>query len=118
MLRMNGNKVELYRFKVQWTNELNKTIEKHEYCVFEEQRKAIEQSLTEQELSFTTTALDQTENEWINGLYFETREAALKALNAGQQAYQQQQAAKELTDILKLRSDIDYLAIMSGVEIV
>ncbi|WP_339311738.1 hypothetical protein [Paenibacillus sp. FSL M7-0896] len=119
MLRMVGDTVELFRFCVQWDEvRQDQTIEKREYCVSEEQKNIIEQSLMDKGIAFTTITIDQTDNEWLNGLEFETRDAALKALHIGHLAYQQQIDMKKLTENIKLRSDIDYLVIMSGVEIV
>ncbi|MEK3717697.1 hypothetical protein [Paenibacillus sp. FSL R7-0333] len=117
MLRMVGNTVELFRFCVQWEEvRQEQTIEKREYCVSVEQKNSIERSLMDQGTTFITITVDQTNNEWLHGMEFETRDAALKALNAGRQAYQQQIDMKILTENIKLRSDIDYLVIMLGVD--
>ena len=42
---------------------------------------------------------------------------ALAVFSKGEQAYLQEKQRQELTDNLRLRADIDYLAIMSEVEI-
>ena len=42
---------------------------------------------------------------------------ALAVFSKGEQAYLQEKQRQELTDNLRLRADIDYLAIMSEVEL-
>lgn len=88
-----------------------------EYCISDEHRDEIQQKLTEKEIEFSTEAIDQTNNEWFNGLEFDSYDEALKVFNKGEQAYLQAKATQELVDSLRLRSDIDYIAIMLEVEI-
>jgi hypothetical protein len=114
MFRMSGKKVELYRYRITYMeNEEVMT----EYCISEEHKSEIEQVLTDKEITFETTLIDQTENEWFNGLEFNSYDEALEVFNKGEQAYLQEKQRQELTDNLRLRADIDYLSIMSGVEI-
>jgi len=114
MFRMLGKKVELYRYKVTYTENEEVMIE---YCISEEHKNEIEQKLTAKNIDFTTETIDQTNNEWINGLEFDSYDEALKAFNKGEQAYLQAKSVQESVDNLRLRSDIDYIAIMLGVEI-
>lgn len=114
MFRLLGKKVELIRYIVHWQAEGR---DMKERCVSEEHRNAVEQGLIEQNIEFTTKAIDQTGNEWINGLEFDSYDEALEAFNAGEEIYNQQKSIQHLTDNLRLRADIDYLAIMAGVEI-
>jgi len=114
MFRMLGKKVELIRYKVTWQEDGQ---EMQENCISEEHKAEVEQRLTGQGIEFTTEAIDQTENEWFNGLEFNSYDEALAVFNKGEQAYLQEKQRQELTDSLRLRADIDYLAIMSGVEI-
>ena len=114
MFRMLGKKVELYRYKVTYTENEEVMIE---YCISEEHKNEIEQKLTAKNIDFTTEAIDQTENEWFNGLEFNSYDEALEVFNKGEQAYLQEKTAQELVDNLRLRSDIDYITIMLGVEI-
>ena len=88
-----------------------------EDCISEEHKNEIEQKLTTKNIDFTTEAIDQTENEWFNGLEFNSYDEALEVFNKGEQAYLQVKTVPELVDNLRLRSDIDYIAIMLGVEI-
>jgi hypothetical protein len=111
---MLGRKVELIRYKVTWQEDEQ---EMQENCISEEHKAEVEQRLTGQGIEFTTEAIDQTENEWFNGLEFNSYDEALEVFNKGEQAYLQEKQRQELTDNLRLRADIDYLAIMSGVEI-
>jgi hypothetical protein len=114
MFRMSGKKVELYRYTVTYTENEEVMIE---YCISEEHKNEIEQILTDKEITFETKAIDQTENEWFNGLEFNSYDEALEVFNKGEQAYLQVKTVQELADNLRLRSDIDYIAIMLGVEI-
>ena len=114
MFRMSGTKTELYRYKATYTED---EIEMIENCISEEQKNEIEQMLTDKEITFTTEAIDQTGNEWFNGLEFDSYDKALAVFSKGEQAYLQEKQRQELTDNLRLRADIDYLAVMSEVEI-
>ena len=114
MFRMLGKKVELIRYKVTWQEDEQ---EMQEFCVSDEHRDEIQQKLTEKGIEFSTEAIDQTNNEWFNGLEFDSYDEALKVFNKGEQAYLQVKTIQELADNLRLRSDIDYIAIMLGVEI-
>ena len=114
MFRMLGRKVELIRYKVTWQEDEQ---EIQENCISEEHKAEVEQRLTGQSIEFTTEAIDQTENEWFNGLEFNSYDEALEVFNKGEQAYLQVKTVQELVDNLRLRSDIDYIAIMLGVEI-
>jgi GTP-dependent phosphoenolpyruvate carboxykinase len=114
MFRMLGKKVELYRYKVTYTENEEVLIEN---CISEEHKNEIEQVLTDKEITFETTLIDQTGSEWFNGLEFDSYDEALAVFSKGKQAYLQEKQRQELTDSLRLRADIDYLAIMSGVEI-
>ena len=114
MFRMLGNKVELYRYKIVYIENEEETVE---YCVSDEHRDEIQQKLTEKGIEFSIEAIDQTENEWFNGLEFDSYDEALEVFNKGEQAYLQEKTVQELVDNLRLRSDIDYIAIMLGVEI-
>ena len=114
MFRMLGKKVELIRYTITWQEDER---EKQENCISEEHKEEVEQRLTGQGIEFITEAIDQTDNEWFNGLEFDSYDEALAVFNKGEQAYLQEKQRRELTDNLRLRADIDYLAIMSGVEI-
>ena len=114
MFRMLGKKVELYRYKITYTENEEVMIE---YCISDEHKDEIEQMLTDREITFETTLIDQTSNEWFNGLEFDSYDEALAVFSKGEQAYLQAKSTQELVNNLRLRSDIDYIAIMSGVEI-
>jgi len=114
MFRMLGKKVELIRYKVTWQEDEQ---EMQEDCISEGHKNEVEQKLTTKNIDFTTEAIDQTENEWFNGLEFDSYDEALEVFNKGEQAYLQVKTVQELADNLRLRSDIDYITIMLGVEI-
>ena len=114
MFRMLGKKVELIRYTITWQEDEQ---EMQENCISEEHKAEVEQRLTGQGIEFTTEAIDQTENEWFEGLEFDSYDEALEVFNAGREAYKQRKQLQKLTDNLRLRADIDYLAIMLGVEV-
>jgi hypothetical protein len=114
MFRMLGRKVELIRYTITWQEDEQ---EMQEDCISEGHKNEVEQKLTAKNIDFTTEAIDQTENEWFNGLEFNSYDEALEVFNKGEQAYLQVKTVQELADNLRLRSDIDYIAIMLGVEI-
>ena len=114
MFRMLGKKVELYRSKITYTENDEGMIE---YCISEEHKNEIEQKHTDKEIAFETKTIDQTSNEWFNGLEFDSYDEALAVFSKGEQTYLQEKQRQELTDNLRLRADIDYLAIMSEVEL-
>ena len=114
MFRLSGKKVELYRYTVTYTENEEVMIE---CCISEEHKNEIEQALTDKEITFETKTIDQTSNEWFNGLKFDSYDEALAVFSKGEQAYLQEKQRQELTDNLRLRADIDYLAVMSEVEI-
>ena len=84
MFRMLGKKVELYRYTVTYTENEEVMIEN---CISEEHKSEIEQMLTDKEITFTTEVIDQTGNEWFNGLEFDSYDKALEVFNAGEQEY-------------------------------
>ena len=114
MFRLLGKKVELIRYTVTYTENEEVMIEN---CISEEHKNEIEQMLTDKEITFETTLIDQTGNEWFNGLEFNSYDEALAVFSKGEQAYLQEKQRKELMDNLRLRADIDYIAIMSEVEL-
>ena len=114
MFRMLGKKVELYRYKVTWQEDGR---EMQENCISEEHKNEIEQKLTERGIPFSTESITQAGNEWFEGLEFDSYDEALEVFNAGREAYEQRKQLQELTDNLRLRADIDYLAIITGVEV-
>lgn len=111
MFRMLGKKVELIRYRITWQE---RGIEWQENCVSEQHKREVEQNLAARGVNFTTQAIDQTGNEWFEGLEFNSYDEAQEVFNAGQMAYEQKRGLQELTDNLKLRADIDYIAIMTG----
>ncbi len=114
MFRLNGRKAELIRYIVTWHDGDQ---ERQERCANEKEKAGIEQMLADKEIEYTVEEIGQDGNEWFDGLEFDSYDEALAVFNAGREAYEQKQAIKQLTDNLRLRADIDYLAIMTGVDI-
>jgi len=114
MFRRLGKKAELYRYKITYTEN---EIEQQENCISEGHKNEIEQMLTQKEIAFTTTPMEQTGNEWFDGLEFDSYDEALEVFNTGEVIYKQNIALKDSTNGLQLRADTDYLAIMTGVDL-
>ena len=51
-----------------------------EYCISEEHKNEIEQMLTDKEITFETTLIDQTSNEWFNGLEFDSYDEGISSI--------------------------------------
>lgn len=118
MFRMIGRKTELIRYTVTYTEkERQKERQIVKNCISEEHKNEVEQKLASKGILFTTIAIDQTGNEWFEGLEFDSYDEALEVFNVGQSEYETNKQKQELVNDLKLRADIDYLAMMSGVEI-
>jgi hypothetical protein len=73
--------------------------------------------LKDKELSFETQEIDQANNEWFNGLEFESYDEALEVFTLGEQKYMERKDRLLLIDNLKLRADLDFVSIMTGVDI-
>jgi hypothetical protein len=106
---MLGNTVELIRYVVTYDEET-------ENCISEEHKDEVEERLTEQGVEFTTEEIDQTSNEWFDGLEFNSYDEALEVFNTGDDAYNEGLTEQE-TDAAQLRADVDYIAIMTGVDL-
>ena len=114
MFRMLGNKVELYRYKIIYTED---EVEMQENCISLEHKNEIEQKLTGKEIIFTTTQIDQTNNEWMDGVKFDSYDEALIVFNNGEQIYNQNTNLIMSTSNEQLRADTDYISIMVGVDL-
>ena len=114
MFRMLGKKVVLIRYKINYTEN---EIEMQESCISTEHKNEIGQMLTEKEIAFTTTPIDQTSNEWLNGLEFSSYDEALIVFNNGEQIYNQNTNLIMSTSNEQLRADTDYISIMVGVDL-
>ena len=86
MFRMFGKSVELIRYKVIWQEDEQ---EMQEGCISEQHKLEVEQSLTERGFAFTTEVIDQTANEWFNGLEFGSYDEALEVFNLGAEVNKQ-----------------------------
>ena len=115
MFALADRKTRLYRYEISYKDEEGKDI--IDKVISEQEKDIVEQRLAEHEISFTTIEINQAENEWFEGMYFKSYDEALEVFNKGEQTYLQEKQRQELTDNLRLRADIDYLSIMSGVEI-
>lgn len=114
MFRLLGNNVDLIHYNIKYTEN---GIEMIEGCTSKEYKNEVEQSLTDQGIEFTIEVIDQTNNEWFNGLEFNSYEEALEVFNAGKQAHLRNNKLKQTSSNEQLRADIDYITIMTGVDI-
>ena len=114
MFRILGKKVELYRYKIVYTED---EIEMQENCISTEHKTKIEYMLTDNKITFVTTPVVQTNNEWFDGLEFTSYDEALEIFNKGEITYKQNIVLKDSTRGLQLRADTDYIAIMTGVNL-
>ena len=112
MFRMIGKKVELYRFKINYTQDRKAVIEN---CISLDHKNEIEQGLTIKKITFKTAPVIQTNNEWFNGLEFDSYDEALIVFNVGKVAHDLKMNIQTATSNEQLRADIDYTAILMGV---
>lgn len=63
----------------------------------------------------TIEKIDTSAYDWLDGMEFETRADALAAAEMGETAYKAQ--LNTPTDVEKLSAKIDYLSMMSGIDI-
>lgn len=112
MFIMEGEEVKLVRHVISYTE--NET-EMQEMCISDEHRNEMKKILTDRGIEFTSESVNQTENEWFNGLYFDSYDKAKGVYEAGEAAYLQVKRTAERTDRMQLRADVDFLSIITGV---
>jgi len=84
MFLLQNGVVRLARYKIESEDPFDKLLVT-EYAESDEHRDSIVDSLGETEL--TVTEIEQTDNEWIDGMKFDNWEAANAAFIMGQTAY-------------------------------
>lgn len=85
MLRLYGNTVELIRYKVTYNEQIGEQgYQRQENYISEGHKQEMEAILTERNIPFTTEAVMQPENEWLNGMVFESYDKALEVMQMGQ----------------------------------
>jgi hypothetical protein len=82
---MAGNKVVLNKYKIIY-NEFNE--ERIVYVDSNEEKEEWVNKLNELKFKYSIEEIDQT-NKWIEGMEFESREEALKALELGKEKYEE-----------------------------
>lgn len=115
------DKVAKPKYKIKWNNGNE---ERERIFRDEEQRDMYIERLNSRKVNYEIEEIppiieeiDQTGNEWFNGLTFGSYDEAKRVFEAGEAQFNLEKARTELTDNLRLRADIDYIAIMSGVDI-
>lgn len=98
MFRMEGRKAQLVRYVVSYEESTrarrSQEPEVHvreERCVSAAHRDQVEAMLTAKGIPFTTTAIDQTGNEWFDGLEFGSYDEAAASLASGEASYLESQ---------------------------
>lgn len=126
--RVCGRKIEIYRYSVTYTpvalNELEEvsTEEVLTEEVVNEPEEITEYfvSREEAEQCGEVVELDTSAYEWLNGIIVpnssNTMKEAIKIYEMGQAAYEAKQNEKK-DDLKTIRADIDFLAVMTGVEL-
>lgn len=111
MFRMYGNRVEILRYQVDYTeNEEQRTA----YTATEEEADEIAQRY-----NGVKSALASSDDEWMDGFEVadvpDTYAEAMRIYSLGEQAYKQQVEDSKKRNTEQLRADIDFLSIMTGV---
>ena len=114
MFIMQGEEVKLVRHVISYVDH---ETEMQEMCVSDEHKREMEQLLTSRGIEFVSEAVDQTSNEWFDGLCFKSYDKAREVFEAGEQAYLADKRRQEAIDNLQLRADIDFLSVMVEVEL-
>lgn len=98
MFRMEGRKARLVRFVVSYEEPIRarrsqetESRTREERCVSADHRDQVEAMLTAKGIPFTTTAIDQTGNEWFDGREFGSYDEAAASLATGEAAYLESQ---------------------------
>ena len=126
MFNLYGDTAQLVRYLVKYENkrrklkdgEVKEVVEERiERCTSDTHKTEFENHLTQNEILFTTELVDQNENEWFGGLKFKSYDEAKAVFEAGEEAYNQKLAQENLLKNQQIRADLDYIAIMAGVEI-
>jgi hypothetical protein len=107
--RMYGRIIQIYRYKVEYTDKSTGNA-MLAYCCTDEEAK---------DINGTVTKLDTSNYEWLDGIEVadvpDTFAEAIKIYDMGETAYKEQLAVP--TESEQLRADMDYLAVMMGVEL-
>lgn len=105
MIRMYGNKVQICRYKIEYNHNDNL----HTcYAQTAEEAQHLANSM-----NGTISNIDTSNEDWLDGLEFDTRSQALYWLEQGQENYNQFILNQKLQMPDRLRADIDFLSIMT-----
>lgn len=113
MFRLLGKKLELCRYKTSYYEELFRR-DTNMYSISESHKNEIEQFLNGKGIQYTTTPITQTGKEWINGLEFNSYDEAGAAYYDTEENYYKKKQESDSINQIKLRADIDYIAIIMG----
>lgn len=111
MFRMYGNRVEILRYQVEYTENEEQQIS---YVVTEEEADDIAKHY-----NGVKTALEPSDDEWMDGMEVpdvpDTYTEAMRIYSLGEQEYKQQIENSHKHGVEQLRADIDFISIMTGV---
>lgn len=111
MFRMYGNRVEILRYQVEYTENEEQQVS---YVVTEEEADEIAKYY-----NGVKTALEPSDDEWMDGMEVadvpDTYAEAMLIYSIGEQEYKQQIENSRKQGAEQLRADIDFISIMTGV---
>ena len=99
VIRMYGETVQLNRYKITYSFAGR---DMTAYAVTEEEAQAVAESF-----GGTYEGMDVTGAEWMEGLTFPTRDDAIAAMEAGEEAYKAAVQKREAMSNERLREDVD-----------
>lgn len=111
MFRMYGNRVEILRYRIDYTeNEEQRTT----YAATEEEADEIAKHY-----NGVKTNISASDDGWMDGMVVadvpDTYAEAMRIYSLGEQAYKQQVEDSKKRNAEQLRADIDFISIMTGV---
>ena len=74
MFIMQGEETKLVRHVISYAEDEN---EIQEMCISDEHKREMEQLLTSKGIEFVSETVDQTANEWFNGLHFSSYDSMI-----------------------------------------
>ena len=83
MITLIGNKIELIRYEITYREN---DIDMSEYCITDEERERIKNSLKERDIKYIVKSIPQ-DCEWMRGLQFDNIDDAKAAMNMGEKTY-------------------------------
>lgn len=106
MLRMYGTTVQICRYRVEWTDASN---DMSRYAYTE-----AEANVLAERYNGTITKLDTSQEDWMDGMTFNSRDEAVAWSEKGEAAYKAMLQEQQRMSMEQLRADIDFSMAMGG----